>query len=297
VTHHAGQPQPDQHASVPRRSSPLFGNSIRSGGRFKQAFEVLAEAGDVAVADAFGDAGDGKPSGAEEFGGFFEAESLQVGLEAEAVLLAEESGEIAWAGEGDFAGDLGELQRAMKTEDEMRDGALEWIAFGFVGGLGLLGEAEPHGFDMGAGGVFGGGGITESDGFDEVLVFLGQDAGVGKVVVEALLVKGKEAVPDGAPSVLEHRNIREADDGFVEFEVGVTKAAVVAGTQGFGEPFQDGAQLLELLGRGGGVSGRMASSEAFQQGAEFGESALFSGGHGFNMQNRASGYAAEVKGV
>jgi hypothetical protein len=96
---------------------------------------------------------------------------------------------------------------------------------------------------------------------------------------------------------LEHRNIREADDGFVEFEVCVTKGAVVAGTQGFGEPLQDGAQLLEILGRGGGVSGRMAGGEAFQQGAEFGESALFSGGHGFNMRNRASGYAAEVKGV
>jgi hypothetical protein len=45
------------------------------------------------------------------------------------------------------------------------------------------------------------------------------------------------------------------------------------------------------------VSGRMAGGEAFQQGAEFGESAQFSGGHGFNMRNRASGYAAEVKGV
>jgi hypothetical protein len=41
----------------------------------------------------------------------------------------------------------------------------------------------------------------------------------------------------------------------------------------------------------------MASSEAFQQGAEFGELAKFGGGHGFNMRNRASGYAAEVKGV
>jgi hypothetical protein len=185
----------------------------------------------------------------------------------------------------------------VQAEDEMRDGALEWIAFGFGGGLGLLGEAEPHSFDVGASSVFGGGGITEGDGFDEVLVFLGQDAGVGKVVVEALLVKGKEADPDGAPRFLEHGNVGEGYDGFVEFEVCVTKVAVVAGTQGFGEPLQDGAQLLELFGRGGGVSGRMASSEAFQQGAEFGELAKFGGGHGFNMRNRASGYAAEVKGV
>ena len=50
---------------------------------------MLAEAGDIAVADAFGDAGDGELGGAEEFGGFFEAQSLQVGLKAEAVLLAE----------------------------------------------------------------------------------------------------------------------------------------------------------------------------------------------------------------
>ena len=139
----------------------------------KLAFKVLAEAGDVAVADAFGDAGDGESGGAEEFGCFFEAESLQVGLEAEAVLLAEEPGEIARAGEGDFAGNLGEFQRAMQTEDEMRDSALEWIAFGFGGGFGLLGETKPNGFDMTASGVLRGGGITEGDGFDEVLVFLG----------------------------------------------------------------------------------------------------------------------------
>ena len=259
--------------------------------------EVLTEARDIAVADAFGDAGDGKPGVAEEFGGFFEAESLQVGLETEAVLLAEESGEIARAGEGDFAGDVGELQRAMQTEDKMRGGALEWIAFGFGGGFGLLGEAEPNGFDVGAGCVFGGSGITEGNGFDEMLVFLGEDTGVGKVVVETLLVKGEEAVPDGAPGVLEHGNIGEADDGFVKFEVRVTKGAVVAGTQGIGEPFQDGAQFLELFGRGGGVSGGMARGETFQQGAEFRESAQFCGGHGCYMRNRASGYAAKVKGL
>jgi hypothetical protein len=136
-------------------------------------FEVLAKAGDVAVTNAFGNAADGKLGGAEEFGGFFEAESLQVGLETYAVLLAEEAGEIAGAGEGDFAGDFGELQRAMHAEGEMRNGALEWIAFGFASGLGLLGEPEPHGFDVTASGVFGCGRIAEGDGFDEVLVFLG----------------------------------------------------------------------------------------------------------------------------
>ncbi len=57
----AGQPRPTQHAHVLSRSSLLFGNSLRGGRRFKQAFEVLAEAGDVAVADGFGDAGDGEP--------------------------------------------------------------------------------------------------------------------------------------------------------------------------------------------------------------------------------------------
>lgn len=70
---------------------------------------MLAEARDIAVADALGDAGDGKPGRAEELGGFFEAESLQVGLEAEAVLLAEQAREIARAGESDFASDFGEL--------------------------------------------------------------------------------------------------------------------------------------------------------------------------------------------
>ena len=274
-----------------------FGHSILDWRRAKQAFEVLAEAGDVAVADALGDAGDGEPGGAEEFGGFFEAESLQVGLEAEAILLAKESGKIAWAGEGDFTGDVGELQRAMQSEDEMRDGSLERIAFGFRGGLGLLGKAEPYGFNVAAGGVFGSGWITEGDGFDEVLVFLCDGTGVREAIVKTLLVQGMEAVPDGAPCFLEHGNIREADDGFVEFEIRVTKGAVVPGTQGFGEPFQDGAQFLERFGRGSGVSGSMAGGEAFQQGAEFGESAKFGRRHGGNMRNRASGYATEVKGA
>ena len=77
----------------PSRSPPLL--PIGGGCRFKEALEVLTEAGDVAVADAFGDAGDREARGAEEFGGFFEAPFLQVGLESEAVLLAKEAGEIA----------------------------------------------------------------------------------------------------------------------------------------------------------------------------------------------------------
>ena len=51
--------RPTQHTHASRRSSALFGNSIRGGRRLKKSFEVLAKAGDVAVADAFGDAGDG----------------------------------------------------------------------------------------------------------------------------------------------------------------------------------------------------------------------------------------------
>ena len=53
------------------RSSALFGYAIHGWGRFKQALEVLTEAGDVAVADAFGDAGNRKPGGAQKFGSFF----------------------------------------------------------------------------------------------------------------------------------------------------------------------------------------------------------------------------------
>ena len=52
---------------------------------------MLAESGDIAVADALGDAGHRELGGAEKFGGFFEAEFLQVGLKAEAVVLAEET--------------------------------------------------------------------------------------------------------------------------------------------------------------------------------------------------------------
>ena len=64
----------------------------------------------------------------------------------------------------------------MQAEGEMRGGAFEWIAFGFSGGLALLSEAEPHGFDVGASSVFGGGGIAEGDGFDEVLALAGRPA-------------------------------------------------------------------------------------------------------------------------
>lgn len=127
----------------------------------------------------------------------------------------------------------------------------------------MLGEAEPHGFDVAASSIFGGGGIAEGDGFDEVLVFLGQDASIGEVDVEALLVESEETVPDGAPGVLEHGNIGKADDGFVQFEIRVTEGAVIAGKHGFREPFQDGAQFLELFGRDGGVSGCMAGGETF----------------------------------
>lgn len=93
-------------------------------------------------------------------------------------------------------------------------------------------------------------------------------------------MKSKEAVPDGAPGVVEQGNIGESDDDFVEFEVCLTKGAVVAGKQGFGKTSQDRAQLLNLFGRGGCVSGSMSGGEAFQHGAELGELAKFDGCHG-----------------
>ena len=54
-------------------ASSLVCPSIRGWRRFKHALEMLAKAGDIAVADAFGDAGDGQPRGAEKFGGLFQA--------------------------------------------------------------------------------------------------------------------------------------------------------------------------------------------------------------------------------
>ena len=44
-------------------ASSLVCHSIRGWRRFKHALEMLAKAGDVAVADAFGDAGNRKPGG------------------------------------------------------------------------------------------------------------------------------------------------------------------------------------------------------------------------------------------
>ena len=125
----------------------------------------------------------------------------------------------------------------MQPEDEMRDGSLEWIAFGFGGEIALLGEAEPHGLDVGAGSVLGGGGIAEGNGFDEVLVLLCDGAGVWEAVVKTLLVQRPETVPDRAPSFPEQGNIGEVDDGFVELKVRVTKGTVVTRKQGVGKPF------------------------------------------------------------
>lgn len=73
-------------------------------------FEMLAEAGGIAVADATGDAGHGQLGGGEQFGGFFQAELLQVGLKADAVVLAEEAAEIACAGKGHLPRHVRQLQ-------------------------------------------------------------------------------------------------------------------------------------------------------------------------------------------
>ena len=124
----------------------------------------------------------------------------------------------------------------MEAESEMGDGALERIAFGLGRGSALLGEAEPDRFDVAASGGVGRGGITEGDRGDKVLVFLGEDTGVGKVIVEALFVKGDETVPDRPPGLREHRNAGEADNGLVELEVGLEKVLIVAHPHCPGEP-------------------------------------------------------------
>ena len=101
----------------------------------------------------------------------------------------------------------------------------------------MLGEAEPHGLDVGAGSVLGGGGIAEGNGFDKVLVLLCDGAGVWEAVVKTLLVQRPKTVPDRAPGFPEQGNIGEVDDGFVELKVRVTKGTVVARKQGVGKPF------------------------------------------------------------
>ena len=167
----------------------LLSGAIHGWRRFKLPFEVLPEARDIAIADSLGDAGDGQAGAAEKLGGYVEAEFLQVGLEAKAVMLAEETREIASASEGDGRGDFGEAQRTMHAEGEMSGGSLQWVGF-LSGGVALLfGESEPHGLHVTAGGVFGSGGIAESDGFDEVLVFITQEASVGEAFVEGIAVK------------------------------------------------------------------------------------------------------------
>lgn len=184
----------------------------------------------------------------------------------------------------------------MQAEGEVSHGALQRIAARLGRGSGFLRHPKPNRLHMAARGVLGCGGITQSDGFHEVLVLVGQHARIGEVIVKALPVKMQQAVPCQPPGNFELGNLGHLDEGLVQFEIGFSKGRVVAHAQCLSQLFEKGAQALELLGRTGGVAGRMARGKALQKRAEFGEALQFGGGHGFNRRNRASGYAAAIKG-
>ncbi len=72
----------------------------------------------------------------------------------------------------------------------MRNGALQGIGGGVAGAIVFVfGEAEPDRFEMTAGGIFGGSGVSEGEGFDEVAVLFGEEAGVGKTFLKGLFVE------------------------------------------------------------------------------------------------------------
>ena len=69
---------------------------------------MLAETGDIAVADAAGDARYRQTRGTKQFSSLFQADLLQVALEADAVMLPEHTRQVAGAGEGDPPRHLGQ---------------------------------------------------------------------------------------------------------------------------------------------------------------------------------------------
>ncbi len=174
-------------------------------------------------------------------------------------------------------------------------GALERVALRFGGGNGLLGETKPHRLDMAAGGILRGGRISEGDGFDEVLVRFGEDAGIGEIVVEPAFVEGEEPVPDRTPGLAQQGDAGQSDDGLVELEIGPDEGVVVPRPHRAGGPLQDRAQRAETLRRGGGLRGGVAGGEALQNGAEFGEAADLKGVHGSGRRNQPAQYAAKNK--
>lgn len=122
---------------------------------------MLPEAGDITIPDAAGDTGDGQTGGAEEFSGLVEAEVLQVALEADSIVLAEQSGEMTGTGVGDLRGDLLQSQRTGIGKGEVGNRALQRIGGGLAGVIVVVvGEAEPDGLKMTAGRVFGSSGIS-----------------------------------------------------------------------------------------------------------------------------------------
>ena len=209
--------------------SHSLGRTLPIGGGcgLKPPLEVLAEAGDVAVADAVRDAGDGQTRGAQEFGGLFEAELLQVALEAQAVALAEETGEIAGAGEGDLA--VPPPSDAAGNACGRGDGRWRVGARrrGHSGSLCCSARRNQTASTWLRRGVLGGGGIAERDGFHEVLVLLAR-------------MRRRESSPRtrarvrragrsrGEPSFAQQGDGGEVDDGVVQLEVGVPKGGIVA---------------------------------------------------------------------
>lgn len=243
------------------------------------ALEVLAEARDVIVADALGDAGDGQPGGREQFGSLFEAEFLQIGLETESVMLAKETAQVAGAGEGDLAGHFGEFQRTVQPEGQVRGRTLQRIAMRLGSGTRFFRHTKPHGLHMTARRVLRGGRITQRDGFDEMLMLVRQHAGIGKVVLKALAVKVQQFIPGEPPRRLELRHLCHLEDRLVQLEIGFAKSGVVASTQRLGQAVEDGAQLFEGVRRASGMAGRMPRGKTLQQRAELGKAAQFGGVH------------------
>ena len=116
----------------------------------------------------------------------------------------------------------------MHAESQVRGGALECISPLRRDVALLLGQSKPDCLDVAAGGIFGGDGIAECDGLNEMLVFFNQDSSIREALFEALLMKPLQTVPDYLPHLRQKRHGGGRNHRLVQLRIGCAKGGVIA---------------------------------------------------------------------
>lgn len=208
---------------------------------------MKAKTGEVAIADAAGDAGNGQLSRTEKFSGFVEADLLEVGLKTQPVMLTKQTGEIAGTGERDLLRNLGQSQRAVHPKREVGARTLKRVGVLGSGRSGPLRDPIPDGFDMMTRGVLGGGGITQRDGLYEVFMFFGEYPRIGEAFFTAFAVELLQTGPDRMPEFPEQRDIGHGDDGVVQCVIRSAKRRIIETPDGADDLRKRGAHRLQAL--------------------------------------------------